>query len=55
MTRDDKLTWDVQVHTMAYETEPDEKICVWSYALGVCNLRHGVCSVTRVNKESRSA
>lgn len=49
--RDDKFAWDVQVHTMAYEAEPDEKIRPGSDALCVCNLRHRIRSVARVNKE----
>lgn len=53
--RDDQLAWDMQVHTMAYETEPDEKIQPGSDALCVCNLCHGICRVARVDKKGRYA
>lgn len=52
--RGNKLAWDVQVHTMAYEPQPDEEIRPGRDA--PCgNLRHGIGGVARMNKEGRSA
>lgn len=52
---DDELAGDVQVHGLTYETEPDEEICSGGDALSVCNLRHGIRGVARVDKKGRSA
>lgn len=52
---DNNLAGDVQVHGLTYETEPDEEICSGRDALSVCNLRHGIRGVARVDKKGRSA
>lgn len=52
---DDHLAGNVQVHGLTYETEPDEEICSGGDALSVCNLRHGIRGVARVDKKGRSA
>lgn len=54
-SRGNELTWDVQVHTVAYETEPDDEIRVRTDAPCVCNMRHGLRSVARVHIKGRSA
>jgi hypothetical protein len=53
--RGDQLTWDVQVHAMPNETEPDDEIRPGGDALCVCNLRHGICRVARVDEKGWSA
>lgn len=54
-SRGNELTWDVQVHTVAYETEPEYEIRPGTDALCVCNLCHGICSVARVHIKCRGA
>lgn len=48
-----ELTWNVQVHAVAYETEPENEIRPRADALCVCNLCHGICSVARVHIKCR--
>lgn len=55
LSRGNKLTWDVQVHTVAYETEPDDEICRGADTLCIYNLCHGICSVARVHVKGRGA
>jgi hypothetical protein len=52
---DDHLAGNVQVHGLTDETEPDEEICSGGDALSVCNLRHGIRGVARVDEKGRSA
>lgn len=51
----DELAWDVEAHTLAHQSEPDEKIRLWGYRPCICNSSHGIRRVARVNKEGRSA
>lgn len=53
-SRGNELTWDVQVHTVAYEAEPDDEIRLGTDAVCICNLCHGLCSVARVHIKGRS-
>lgn len=50
-----ELAWNVQAHTLAHQSEPDEKIRLWSDAPCIRNLTHGIRRVARVNKEGRGA
>lgn len=52
---DDDLAGNVQVHRLTYETEPDEEIFSGGDALSICNMRHGIRGVARVDKKGRSA
>lgn len=52
---EDDLAGNVQVHRLTYETEPDEEICSGGDALSVCNMRHGIRGVARVDQKGRSA
>lgn len=53
--RGDKLTWDVQVHAMPDEAEPDDEIRPGGDAPCICKLGHGIRRVARVDKKGRSA
>jgi hypothetical protein len=54
-SRGNELTWDVQAHTVAYETEPYDEIRRGTDTLCICNLCHGIGSVARVHIKGRSA